>query len=171
MPGEIELTDLKNSLYDEYGDKKTKKQNKYKFQQEKSYIIVDTYGWLRVKNGFGKTVKLLPPTKHNLNTGEYYINELGQILSKSKLENTDLEYLSFLTSNLDSYFSEVKVMQYIDEENIKWIENALLREMSSVLGNEKEKIKVSLYNDIEYLKASELILNNNEYAKFIKPKN
>ena len=171
VPGEIELTDLKNSLYDEYGDKETKKPNKYKFQQEQSYIIVDTYGWLRVKNGFGKTVKLVPPSKHNLNTGEYYINELGQMLSKSKLKNTDLEYLSFLTSNLDSYFSEVKVMQYVDEENIKWIENALLREMSSVLGNEKEKIKVSLYNDIEYLKASELILNNNEYAKFIKPKN
>ena len=55
------------------------------------------------------------------------------MLSKSKLKNTDLEYLSFLTSNLDSYFSEVKVMQYVDEENIKWIENALLREMSSVL--------------------------------------
>ena len=102
-------------------------------------------------------------------------NKLFEVINgeefKSKLENTDLEYLSFLTSNLDSYFSELKVMQYVDEENIKWIENALLREMSSILGNEKEKIKVSLYNDIEYLKASELILNNNEYAKFIKPKN
>ena len=38
--------------------------------------------------------------------------------------------------------------------------------MSSVLGNEKEKIKVSLYNDIEYLKASELILNNFQYAVY-----
>tara|TARA_A100001011_G_scaffold337411_1_gene367550 strand:+ start:5558 stop:7399 length:1842 start_codon:yes stop_codon:yes gene_type:complete len=171
VPGEVELTDLKNSLYDEYGDKSDKKINKYKFQAEDSYVIVDTYGWLRAKNGFGKTVKLLPPTKHNLNTGEYYINELGQIVSKGKLEKTDLEYLSFLTRNLDNYFNEVKVMQYIDEENIKWIENALLREMSSVIGNEKEKIKVSLYNDIEYLKASELILNNYEYNKLIKPIN
>ena len=93
---------------------------------------------------------------------------MGQIVSKGKLEKTDLEYLSFLTRNLDNYFNEVKVMQYIDEENIKWIENALLREMSSVIGNEKEKIKVSLYNDIEYLKASELILNNYEYNKLIK---
>ena len=168
VPGEVELTDLKNSLYDEYGDKSDKKLNKYKFQAEDSYVIVDTYGWLRAKNGFGKTVKLLPPTKHNLNTGEYYINELGQIVSKGKLEKTDLQYLSFLTRNLDNYFNEVKVMQYIDEENIKWIENALLREMSSVIGNEKEKIKVSLYNDIEYLKASELILNNYEYNKLIK---
>ena len=168
VPGEVELTDLKNSLYDEYGDKSDKKINKYKFQAEDSYVIVDTYGWLRAKNGFGKTVKLLPPTKHNLNTGEYYINELGQIVSKGKLEKTDLQYLSFLTRNLDNYFNEVKVMQYIDEENIKWIQNALLREMSSVIGNEKEKIKVSLYNDIEYLKASELILNNYEYNKLIK---
>jgi len=42
--------------------------------------------------------------------------------------------------------------------------------MSLVLGNEKEKIKVSLFNDIEYKKAVELILDKNEYNKFIKPK-
>ena len=88
-----------------------------------------------------------------MNTGEYSINELGQIVSKTKLQNTDLEYLSFLTSNIDDYFNEIKVLQYIDKQNIKWIENSLLREMSLVLGNEKEKIKVSLYNDVEYLKA------------------
>ena len=50
-----------------------------------------------------------------------------------------------------------------------YIENSLLREMSLVLGNEKEKIKVSLFNDVEYLKAAELILDKNEYNKFIIP--
>ena len=67
--------------------------------------------------------------------------------------------MSSLTKRLEDYFDEVKVLQYSDKENIKWVENALLREMSLVLGNEKEKIKVSLYNDVEYLKAVDLILN------------
>jgi len=57
------------------------------------------------------------------------------------------------------------------KENIQWIENALLREMSVVLGNEKEKIKVSLYNDIEYLKAAELILDQLKYKRLIFPEN
>jgi len=170
LPGENELTDLKNSLYSEYGTTIDSKQNKFKFQADESYIIVDAYGWLRQKNGFGKTIKLISPSNHSLNTGEYSINELGQIVSKTKLQNTDLEYLSFLTSNIDDYFNEIKVLQYIDKENIKWIENSLLREMSLVLGNEKEKIKVSLYNDAEYLKAKELILNFNEYNNYISPK-
>ena len=170
LPGENELTDLKNSLYSEYGTTIDSKQKKFKFQADESYIIVDAYGWLRLKNGFGKTIKLISPSSHSLNTGEYSINELGQIVSKTKLKNTDLEYLSFLTSNIDDYFNEIKVLQYIDKENIKWIENSLLREMSLVLGNEKEKIKVSLYNDAEYLKAKELILNFNEYNNYISPK-
>ena len=55
------------------------------------------------------------------------------------------------------------------EDGIKWIENGLLRELSLVLGNESEKIRVSLYNDIEYLKAVEIILDNDKYKKFIMP--
>ena len=41
--------------------------------------------------------------------------------------------------------------------------------MSLVLGNEKEKIRVSLFNDIEYLKAEEIILDRNKYIKLISP--
>lgn len=171
VPGEIELSDLKNSIYDKYAKKNHLNTKKYKNQAEKSYIIVDVYGWMRVKNGFGKTIRLIPPEKHNLNVGEYYYDEIGQIVSKIKLNNTDINYLFSLTRNLENYFNEVKVLQYNDKENIKWIENALLREMSLVLGNEKEKIKVSLYNDIEYLKAAELILDQIEYNSFIFPDN
>ena len=170
IPGESELTDLKNSIYDKYARKNQTNNKKYKNQPDgQSYIIVDAYGWMRIKNAFGKTIKLIPPEKHNLNTGEYYYNEIRQIIPKTKLKNTDINYLSSLTKRLEDYFDEVKVLQYSDKENIKWVENALLREMSLVLGNEKEKIKVSLYNDVEYLKAVDLILNKSEYNKFIYP--
>ncbi len=169
VPGELELLELKNNIYDKYAKENFSKKNKYKFQSDESYMIVDTYGWLRIKNGSGKTVKLVPPEKHNLNTGEYYYTETRKIISKSSLKNADIDYLSNLTKNLEDYFSEVKVLQYIDKENIRWIDNALLREMSLVLGNEKEKIKVSLYNDVEYLKAAELILDQVEYNNFILP--
>ena len=170
IPGESELTDLKNSIYDKYARKNQTNNKKYKNQPDgQSYIIVDAYGWMRIKNAFGKTIKLIPPEKHNLNTGEYYYNEIRRIVPKTKLKNTDINYLSSLTKRLEDYFDEVKVLQYSDKENIKWVENALLREMSLVLGNEKEKIKVSLYNDVEYLKAVDLILNKSEYNKFIYP--
>ena len=170
IPGESELTDLKNSIYDKYARKNQTNNKKYKNQPDgQSYIIVDAYGWMRIKNAFGKTIKLIPPEKHNLNTGEYYYNEIRRIVPKTKLKNTDINYLSSLTKRLENYFDEVKLLQYSDRENIKWVENALLREMSLVLGNEKEKIKVSLYNDVEYLKAVDLILNKSEYNKFIYP--
>jgi carboxyl-terminal processing protease len=169
VPGELELLELKNNIYDKYAKENFSKKNKYNFQADDSYMIVDAYGWLRIKNGSGKTVKLVPPEKHDLNTGEYYYTETRKIISKSSLKNTDLDYLSTLTKNLEDYFSQVKVLQYIDKENIRWIDNALLREMSLVLGNEKEKIKVSLYNDVEYLKAAELILDQVEYNNFILP--
>ncbi len=171
VPGELELSDLKENIYDKYAKKTTSNSKKYKNQQEQSYIIVDAHGWMRVKNGFGKTIKMIAPQKHNLNTGEYYYDDIRKIIPKGKLKNTDINYLSSLTKDLEDYFNEVKVLQYNDRENIKWLENALLREMSLVLGNEKEKIKVSLYNDIEYLKAAELILDQLEYNKLIFPNN
>lgn len=170
VPGEVELLELKDNIYDKYAKKNKIQKKKYKFQQENSYIIVDVNGWMYVKNGFGKTLKRIPPEKHTLATGEYFYSETNKIMPKSKLKNTDIDYLNSLTRNLENYFDEVKVLQYNDNENIQWIENSLLREMSLVLGNEKEKIKVSLFNDVEYLKAAELILNKNDYNKLIIPK-
>ena len=79
------------------------------------------------------------------------------------------QQLDYLTNNLTKYFNEIKLFQYNDLDNIRWIENALLREFSSVLGGEKEKIKVSLLNDKEYLKATEIILNNELYKEIINP--
>ena len=169
LPGEKELANLKDNMYDKYAKKDIKKVKKYHRKTDSSYIIVDTYGWMRVKNGSGKTIKLFPPSSHNLNTGEYYLNELGQATPKTGLKDTDFKYLSSLTKDIEKYFNEVKLLQYNDINNIKWIENALRRELSLVLGNEKEKIRVSLFNDIEYLKAVEIILDINKYNNIISP--
>ena len=169
LPGEKELADLKDNMYDKYSKKGVEKTKKYSRQSNGSYIIIDAYGWMRIKNGSGKTIKLFPPETHNLNTGEYHLNELGQAIPKTGLDDTDFEYLSSLTKDIENYFSEVKLLQYNDINNIKWIENALWRELSLVLGSEKEKIRVSLFNDIEYLKAAEIILDANQYNEIISP--
>ena len=77
--------------------------------------------------------------------------------------------MSYLTKDIDKYFNKIKLLQYNDFSNLKWIENALLRELSLVLGNEKEKIKVTLYNDVEYLKAVEIISDTDIYKEIILP--
>tara|TARA_Y100001970_G_scaffold142067_1_gene174782 strand:- start:850 stop:2694 length:1845 start_codon:yes stop_codon:yes gene_type:complete len=170
LPGEKELSNLKDNIYDKYAKKNTKRNiKKHQRQSNESYIIVDAHGWLRFKNGSGKTIKITPPEKHNLNVGEYHYNELGQSIARTGINDTDMKYLTSLTRDIENYFNEVKLLQYNDKENIQWIENSLLRELSLVLGNEKEKIKVSLYNDVEYLKAVELILNRTEYIEIISP--
>ena len=70
---------------------------------------------------------------------------------------------------LEKQPTNLEVIDNNDINNIKWIENALWRELSLVLGSEKEKIRVSLFNDIEYLKAAEIILDANQYNKIISP--
>ena len=90
-----------------------------------------------------------------------------EFLIDNDFSNNELAYLTY---DLEKYFDKIKLFQYNDPKNIKWIENALLREFALVLGNEKEKIKVSLYNDVEYLKAAELILDSDLYESFILPK-
>jgi hypothetical protein len=74
-----------------------------------------------------------------------------------------------MTKNIERFFEKIKLLQYNDTMNIKWIENALLRELSLISGGEKEKIKVSLYNDKEYLEAVELIINENKYKEILQP--
>jgi hypothetical protein len=94
---------------------------------------------------------------------------LGEIIPKIGFNESKQNELEYLTNNINNYFNEIKLFQYNDSNNIKWIENALLREFSSVLGGEKEKIKVSLLNDKEYLEATNIILNNELYKEIINP--
>ena len=169
VPGEKELNDLKDNIYKNYLKEKINLKSDYSFQPNDNYVIVDAQRWLTIRNGFDRVVKVVPPQKHEFNSGEYYYTELGEIIPKIGFNDFGANELSYLTNDIDAYFNEIKLLQYNDPENIKWIENALLREFSLVLGNENEKIKVSLYNDIEYLKAVEIILDNDKYRKFIMP--
>ena len=64
---------------------------------------------------------------------------------------------------MNSYFEQIKKVQFSLDENQRWIKNGLEREISKVLGGEKERIRASLNEDIEYKKAIKLILNLKEY--------
>ena len=169
LPGENELMDLKDKLHSEYYKEDPINKFKYSFAPGDSYVIVDAQRWLRIKNSSGKTIRTIPPQAHNLNSGEYYYTELGEIIPKIGFHSSTNDKLSSLTKKLDDYFNEIKLFQYNDPENLKWIENALLRELSLVSGNEQEKIKVTLYNDIEYLKAVEIILDKEKFNEIIRP--
>jgi len=72
-----------------------------------------------------------------------------------------------LISDFEDYLNQLKLIQYNLEENQRWIKNGLLREISRVAVDEKERIKVSLYEDDEYHEASVILLNLKEYYKLL----
>ena len=80
---------------------------------------------------------------------------------KSKLE--------CITSDLDNYFKNRRNKQYWEPENIKWIKNGLLREMSHVALGKKEKIRVSLFEDNIYNEAKGILLDSNDYYDIFDP--
>ena len=166
LPGEEEFNDLKNNIYEHYIKEDL---NADSFKPSENYVIVDAQRWLTIRNGSGKIIRVIPPEKHEFNIGEYYYTELGEIIPKTGFNEFEENDLSYLTNDIQKYFDQIKLLQYNDPENIRWIKNALLRELSLVLGNEQEKIRVSLFNDIEYLEAEEIILDRNKYIKLISP--
>ena len=72
-----------------------------------------------------------------------------------------------MISDFEDYLNQLKLIQYNLEENQRWIKNGLLREISRVAVDEKERIKVSLYEDDEYHEASVILLNLKEYYKLL----
>ena len=72
------------------------------------------------------------------------------------------------TIPVENYFNEIKKVQFSLEENQKWIKNGLEREISKVIGGEKERIKASLNEDLEYRKAVDLILNLKNYYSILE---
>jgi len=169
LPGELELKHLKEELYQEYLKEDSINLSNRVLKPDNNYVIVDAQRWLKIKNGSGKTVRIIPPEKHSYNSGEYYYTELGEIIPKVGFNESKKKELEYLTNNISDYFNQIKLFQYNDSDNLKWIKNALLREFSLTLGGEKEKIKASLINDKEYLKAVEIILSDELYQDIIKP--
>lgn len=72
------------------------------------------------------------------------------------------------TIPVENYFNEIKKVQFSLEENQRWIKNGLEREISKVIGGEKERIKASLNEDLEYRKAINLILNLKDYYSILE---
>ena len=116
--------------------------------------------------------------------GENYLNKLKKTLESSEDFNSNNELsilskiffwkkshksLKKLTHKLDIYYKNKRDGQYWEKENIKWIKNGLLREMSLVASGEKEKIRVSLYEDNIYQGASEILLDLNQYYDIFNP--
>ncbi len=85
------------------------------------------------------------------------INSYSKNISMNK--NSNKSYIS----DMEEYFKQLKIVQFSLPENQKWIKNGLAREISRVIGNEEERIKVSLLEDSEYKRAVNIILDLKEY--------
>ncbi|MAJ50747.1 MAG: hypothetical protein CMB82_03920 [Flammeovirgaceae bacterium] len=91
------------------------------------------------------------------------------LLSKIMFWESDRSAQNRLTRSIDKYYDNRRSEQYWDIENQKWIENGLIREMSLVASGEREKIKVSLYEDVVYKEASKVLLDLNRYYDILEP--
>ena len=74
-----------------------------------------------------------------------------------------------LTAGVDEYFHKKRAGQYWNPENIKWIKNGLLREMSLVVSGKRERIRVSLFEDNVYQEAVEILQDLNRYYDLLEP--
>ena len=101
--------------------------------------------------------RLKASIKSNDDSRKDKFNLLEKIFFWKKIDDKT----SSLTRKIDRYYYKKRVNQYWDQENVKWIKNGLLREMSLVANGEKEKIKVSLYEDNVYNEAKNILLDLN----------
>ena len=74
-----------------------------------------------------------------------------------------------MTEKLDRYYKKERAGQYWDPDNVKWIKNSLQREMSLVALGNKEKIRVSLFEDNVYQGAKAILLDSNHYYDIFEP--
>ena len=101
--------------------------------------------------------------------GEKDINKIKKIINDKNIsinphsKNISYSKPSRLAKELDSYINLIKKINFYDEENLKFIRNGLLREISRLVHGEKERIKVSLFNDNVYLNALDIIKSERYY--------
>ena len=103
--------------------------------------------------------------------GEQEFKRLSSMLRKSSISinqysrNISMNYTSDKSylKDMEEYFRQLKIVQFSLSENQKWIKNGLAREISRVIGNEEERIKVSLLEDSEYKRAVKIVLDLREY--------
>ena len=117
-------------------------------------------------------------------TGENDLNKLKSALRsqddlKKKNKPSLLSKLIFwkkpksaiaqLTAKVDKYYQNKRDEQYWNTNNVKWIKNGLLREMSLVASGERDKIRVSLIEDNVYQEAVDILLDVNRYYDIFEP--
>ena len=56
-----------------------------------------------------------------------------------------------LLKELQEYYDGEKKNQFYHLDNKRWVRNGLEREMSMILGGKKEQIRVSLFEDSDYI--------------------
>ena len=91
------------------------------------------------------------------------------ILSRLTFWEKPLSAMNKLTVGIDEYFHNKRDGQYWDPENIKWIKNGLLREMSLVVSGKRGRIRVSLFEDNVYQEAVDILLDLNRYYDLLEP--
>ena len=91
------------------------------------------------------------------------------ILSKLMFWKKSKSAILQLTGKVDKYYQNKRNGQYWDPNNIKWVKNGLLREMSLVASGNREKIRVSLIEDNVYQAAAEILLDMNRYYDIFEP--
>ena len=112
----------------------------------------------------------LKKIKEALRSDEGFKNKKNPtILSKLIFWKKSKNKLLFMTNHLDSYYNKRRAGQFWEPQNMKWIRNGLLREMSLVASGNKAKIRVSLYEDNVYNAAKEILLDLNRYYDIFQP--
>ena len=70
---------------------------------------------------------------------------------------------------MEKYYQRKRDKQYWNPNNVKWIKNGLLREMSLVISGAREKIRASLIEDNVYQEAVDILLDVNRYYDIFEP--
>ena len=91
------------------------------------------------------------------------------ILSKLIFWEKPISAITQLTMKVDKYYQNKRDGQYWDPNNVKWIKNGLLREMSLVISGAREKIRASLIEDNVYQEAVDILLDVNRYYDIFEP--
>ena len=105
--------------------------------------------------------------------GEKDLERLTEKMSKSPIsinkysKNVSMFKNTTILKEIEKYFDQIKNLQFSLPENKKWIKNGLLREMSRILAGNKERIRVSLFEDDEYNKAVEILTDLEEYDSIL----
>ena len=94
-----------------------------------------------------------------INNSSISINQYSKNITFDKKNNKNISFLR----DLDEYFYQLKEVQFNLSENQRLIKNGLARELSRVVGTEKDRIRASLDVDLEYKKAIEILLDLKQY--------